>query len=196
MGNYKTVVIDFPWPLKLGGSVPKKMQGTALSSDLPYESNNLEDIRNFPIEDYAAEDCLLFLWATCGKAKNGEPIIRLAIDILEDWGFTYHTILTWHKENPFSFWSPIRWATEHVVFGYRGEFPKIYAKMPSIFKAHNVKHSEKPARFYQLLRSWTSAPRIDLFARRAHPGFDGWGNEYVHDGPLAPFLEQSTITEE
>jgi len=187
--SYKTVVIDFPWPLRLGGSVPKAMQGSSLKPDIPYDVINIQDIRDFPIGEFAAEDCLLFIWATCGKAADGVPIIQHALTILEDWGFSYHCLITWHKTNPFSFWSPLLWATEHVVFGYRGEFPKVYGKMPNWISAPTKKHSQKPPRFYQLLRGWTPAPRVDLFARQAHEGFDGWGDEYVGEGSLAQYME-------
>lgn len=190
--KYKTVTIDFPWPLKVGGNVPKTMQGTALSTRLVYDTMPAEDIRQFPIDDFAAEECLLFIWVTNGKMGNGYPIIRFGFELLEEWGFLYHHVITWKKTNPFAFWSPIRSATEHVLFGYRGKLPKSYGVMPSIFTAPNHRHSEKPARFYQLLRSWTPEPRIDLFARRAHEGFDGWGDEYVGEGPLVQYMEDES----
>jgi len=205
--KYRTVVADFAWPLGLGGNVPSKMQGTALKETLPYRTMSVEDIRAFPINDYAAEDCLLFLWVTNGKTKTGIPVIQLALEILEHWGFTYHTMLTWVKDNPFSFWSPVKSATEHVIlahrgelncdhviFAYRGQFRELtsnkYSVMPGVFYAPNKTHSEKPAKFYQLVRSWTPGPRINLFARPAQIGFDGMGDEYVADGPLAPFLSE------
>lgn len=189
--KYRTVVIDFPWPLKLGGSVPESMQRTSLKSNIPYPTMPIEDIYKFPINDYAAADCLLFIWATCGKTKDGTPILQHAFSILEEWDFSYHCIITWHKTNPYSFWSPLLWATEHVIFGYRGEFPKVYGQMSNLISAPTRKHSQKPPLFYQQLRSWTPAPRIDLFARQVHEGFDGWGNEYAGEhGPLLPFLEE------
>jgi len=63
--------------------------------------------------------------------------------------------------------------------------------MKNIFEAPRGTHSEKPARFYQLLRAWTPKPRIDIFARNAHEGFDGWGDEYVGEGALAPYLKET-----
>ena len=192
MKKYKTVVIDFPWPLRLGGSVPEAMQGSSLQPDIQYDMMNIQDIYKFPIENYAADDCLLFIWATCGKSADGIPIIKHVLSMLEDWKFSYHCIITWHKTNPYSFWSPLLWATEHVIFGYRGVFPKVYGKMSNWISAPTKRHSQKPPRFYQLLRGWTPAPRIDLFARQAHEGFDGWGNEYAGEhGPLLPFLKET-----
>ena len=193
MNKYRTIVIDFPWPLKVGGNVPKSMQGTTLATKLAYGTMPPSDIQKFPIDDFAAEECLLFIWVTNGKMSNGYPIVRFGFELLEEWGFSYHHVITWVKTSPFAFWSPITSATEHVLFGYRGELPKCYGVMPGVFTAPNHKHSEKPARFYQLLRSWTPAPRIDLFARQAHEGFDGWGDEYAGEhGPLLPFLKEGS----
>ena len=169
------------------------MQGSSLRPDISYDTMSIKDIFTFPIDDYAAEDCLLFIWVTCGKASDETPILQHGLELLEDWRFSYHCLLTWHKTNPYAFWSPLLWATEHVIFGYRGAFLKIYGKMSNLISAPTQKHSQKPARFYQLLRGWTPAPRIDLFARQAHEGFDGWGKEYAGlNGPLLPFLEEST----
>ena len=188
MPRYKTVVIDFPWPLKVGGSVPEAMQGSSLKADIPYSTMAIDDIYKFPVEDYTAEDCLLFLWVTCGKTKDGISTLQHGLSLLEEWNFTYHCLITWHKTNPYCFWSPLLWATEHVIFGYRGIFPKVYGQMSNLFSAPTKKHSQKPARFYQLLRVWTPKPRIDIFARNAHEGFDGCGDEYVGQGPLQEFL--------
>lgn len=45
------------------------------------------------------------------------------------------------------------------------------------FKAKRRKHSEKPDVFYANILKVTNAPRIDIFARKRHYGFDAWGNE-------------------
>ena len=196
MGEYKTVVIDPSWPLKFDKRIPealRRQEGkwAQRTVELEYPTQSLEDIRNFPIDDFAAKEALLFLWVTTGKIDN-VPILKIGMELLETWGFKYHQMITWCKLAGLAMWSPINSRTEHALFGYRGNLPEVYGAMPSYFVTKQLSHSEKPARFYQLLRSWTPAPRIDLFARRAHEGFDGWGNEYVHDGPLAPFLEQTS----
>lgn len=43
-------------------------------------------------------------------------------------------------------------------------------------------HSQKPDEFYEILRRRTPAPRIDIFARRRHFGFDAHGNQVENDG--------------
>ena len=186
MPRYKTVVIDFPWPINTGPS-PKSLQGSSLKP-LQYKTMTLEEIKEFDIEQFTADDCQLFLWVTTGKVKD-ISIIRYAFDVLEHWGFTYHQLITWVKTSGFCVFSPIRSVTEHVIYAYRGHLTDGYSHMTNAFTTSQQTHSEKPARFYQLLRAWTPEPRIDIFARRAHEGFDGWGNEYVGDGPLQEFLK-------
>ena len=193
-GKYKTVVIDPPWPLKTG-KIPltvtrRSGKWGAKVIDLDYKPATIQEIKAFPINDYAAADCLLFLWVLSGKI-DGQPCIKIGLDMLEQWEFNYHQIITWVKETGLCIWSPFRSLTEHVLVGYRGILPKKYAVMNNTFTTQQLKHSEKPARFYQLLREWTPEPRIDLFARQAHEGFDGWGDEYAGDhGPLLPFLKE------
>jgi len=191
--KYKTVVIDFPWPITtdiIPEAIRKKNGKWAKRRvTLDYLTQTLQEIFEFPITDFAAEDCLLFLWVTTGKIDN-IPILKIGFDILEAWGFIYHQIITWCKLTGLCVWSPFNSRTEHVLVAYRGHLPKVYAVMPNYFETQQLSHSEKPAKFYQLLRAWTPKPRIDLFARRAHEGFDGWGQEYVGKGTLLPYIEE------
>lgn len=180
--KYKTVVIDPPWPL--AGSKLKLPHGSFPSA--PYHTMTLEDIKRFDINKFAEDEALLFLWVI-------NNTMRVGFDILDAWGFSFHQILTWDKGSGHAIWSPIMGRTEHVLFAYRGNFRTLtdnkMGVMQSLITTNKTrKHSKKPARFYQTLRGWTPKPRIDLFARHAHEGFDGWGDEYVGEGPLQEFL--------
>ena len=203
--KYKTVVIYPPWNIANIGLAPKAFQHPERKPYLQkqtmkdrlcdrYDTIESTNIIDFPIDEYASEECLLFLWVTNSKDDTGKPIIKLGFEILEAWGFIYHNTITWDKHNAFALWSPIQGQTEHCLFAYRGNFSKLTNKQNAVMRnliAEPVKrHSQKPARFYQLLRAWTPTPRIDIFARNAHEGFDGWGDEYVGEGPLAPYLKE------
>jgi N6-adenosine-specific RNA methylase IME4 len=48
---------------------------------LPYPTLSLEEIRAFPIGDYAADDAHLYLWTT-------DRFLPGAFAIVESWGFT------------------------------------------------------------------------------------------------------------
>ena len=49
--------------------------------------------------------------------------------------------------------------------------------IPSLIRQKRTRHSEKPSLFYEILKNNTKEPRIDIFARRKHDGFDSWGLE-------------------
>ena len=181
--KYKTVVIDPPWNLKgtLDLVIPHGPYPT-----LPYKSMTIEQLKQFPINDFA-DDALLFMWVI-------DSTLRDAFDILDAWGFKYHCLLSWDKGSGAAIWSPIMRRNEYCIFAYRGHFRDLTNNQMGVMQSQITtggvrKHSQKPARFYQLLRAWTPEPRIDIFARNAHEGFDGWGDEYVGDGPLQEFLQ-------
>ena len=192
--KYKTVVVDPPWPIKLAPSMNKVLKGSTLHATLDYKFMSVDELLEFPINDYAAEECLLFLWCTNGKLENGRPCLQVALEMIEYWKFKYRLILIWHKSHGYAIWQPFRGLTEFVIFATRKVHNyKPYGKYSNIFQWPITKHSEKPAGFYQMLRGWTPKPRIDIFARRTHEGFDGWGDEYVgnsDEGTLVEYLEK------
>jgi len=190
VGRYRTVVVDPPWPVNQGGAKLESLQGSKLKA-MPYDTMSETEIFAFPIDDFAAEQSLLFLWATTGRTLEGNIVLEQAFQIVKAWGFRYRVMLYWDKQGdgipkP---WTPYRCTIEPILFCTRGisRVPP-YGRYCDIFKAPQTSHSEKPAHFYQMLRQWTPAPRIDIFARKAHEGFDGWGLEYVGEGPLQAYI--------
>ena len=194
--KYKTVVIDPPWNINgLTGEAPmikgnRKPIYRDTASRIDYKLIPNDTILDFDIEQWADDECYMFLWVTNGKSEK-KPVIQIGLELLEKWGFTYHSIITWFKHQGMAFRSPIRTASEHCLFAYRGGLKHQTYQMDSVIEtSYQIKASQKPARFYQLLRAWTPEPRIDIFARNAHEGFDGWGDEYVGEGALAPYLKE------
>jgi N6-adenosine-specific RNA methylase IME4 len=45
------------------------------------------------------------------------------------------------------------------------------------FQADVRQHSRKPDVFYERVAAASPGPRLDMFARERHEGFDSWGNE-------------------
>jgi len=187
--KYKTVVIDPPWPMK-SATNPVTLDEFNYREKLPYESMTTQEIITFPINDFADEDALIFLWVANGRTVDDEPIPALGFRCLLEWGFRYNSMIHWLKNQVNCLWSPIAITTETCLFGWRKQPLDLINSMKNVFEAPRGAHSEKPARFYQLLRAWTPEPRIDIFARNAHEGFVGWGDEYVGEGPLAPYLKE------
>lgn len=177
-GHYKCVVVDPPWDQgKTGKRAVRPNQGI----DLSYPTMTYDDIAALPIGDWAARDSFIWLWATGSRSRSsGKPILVQAFELLEHWGFRYYTILTWNKETGPCPFGPYQITNEHCLFGYRGKcsFPKgSMGKMKTVFWAPPRRHSEKPACHYDNIQRYFEAPRLDVFARRRHEGFDAWGNE-------------------
>jgi N6-adenosine-specific RNA methylase IME4 len=52
--------------------------------------------------------------------------------------------------------------------------------------AKRMKHSAKPPMFRELIeQTFPTLPRIELFAREQHAGWDAWGNEVTERSKVA-----------
>ena len=177
-GSYRCLVVDPPWDQgKSGLRLVRPNQG----QDLDYPTMTFEEIAAVDVAGWAAEDAFLWLWATNSRSRSsGRPILQQAFDLMEHWGFRYYTLLTWDKTTGPCPFGPYQITTEHVLFGYRGkcEFPKeSLGQMKTLFVARSQRHSEKPKVLYDYIDTHFPRPRLDVFARRRHRGFDAWGNE-------------------
>jgi len=122
--------------------------------------------------DLATPDAVLFLW-------TATSILPEALRVLEAWGFRYVTNVVWVKDKiGVGHW--VRNQHELLLIGRRGGFPTPEpAKRPSsVIEARRREHSRKPDEAYELIeRMYPEMPKIELFARRARPGWAAWGNE-------------------
>jgi N6-adenosine-specific RNA methylase IME4 len=169
MTKYRTIVVDPPWKLnKFNPKLTRKYQKS--NPELPYNTMTDREIMDFPIDNFADEQCDLFLWTT--KAK-----LHTAFHVIEAWNFHYANILVWNKISGLCH-NGIHATVEFLLYAYRGKNGLDYKKpLCALFTEKNKKHSQKPEKIYGLLREHTNAPRIDIFARKHHIGFDAWGNQ-------------------
>ena len=107
----------------------------------------------------AAEQAVLFLWATAPKLPD-------ALQVMAAWGFAYRTNAVWVKHRP-GMGYYFRGATEHLIFGVRGKMKVTNKNTRNLITAVNPRrHSEKPACVRDLIvRCSGDVPRIELFAR-------------------------------
>lgn len=178
--QYHCLVVDPPWNQGKTGLRSVRPRQT---KTLDYPTMSREELLLLPIRDWATKDAYLWLWATNSKDRStGEPILHLAFELLDAWGFTYYTMITWDKRTGPCPFGPYQVTTEHLLFGYRGKciFSKeSLGKMQTCFReTPSGVHSEKPQRLYDDIVQYFPGPRLDIFARQRRPGFDGWGNEY------------------
>lgn len=96
--KYSVIYADPPWSYSGGGA--------ARNVTKHYHTMKPEDIYSLPVQNIAADDCLLFLWATF-------PNLDIALETIRRWGFRYKTAaFVWVKRNrktPSWFWGLGNW---------------------------------------------------------------------------------------
>ena len=163
---FRTLVVDPPWPQrKTGLRAVRPLQ----FRDLPYNTMGLEEMKKFPIDNFAAQDSHIYLW-TINK------YLRESFSILDAWGFKFHVVLVWNKPTgvcPFSF----QFRNEFVLFGYRGPLELKKIGLPTNFSAGVREHSRKPDELYRIAEIVSHPPRIDIFSREKRDGWEQFGDE-------------------
>lgn len=159
------------------GGIPKYLgTGEGAVTDGYDGVMDIKAIKEFTlIKELADDAALCFLWTT-------NRFLRDAYDVIESWGFKNPPlILIWDKGMGPQFPLSCAYSAEFVVVGRKGKFDGNMwldtKAFNTCFHASPGKHSEKPASFYRLIRRVARGPRIDIFARRRHLGFDAWGNQ-------------------
>lgn len=172
MKKYQTIVVDPPWKVKNNLTNLKYYR---CGKEMPYPMMADSELMFFPIYDFTDTRCDLFLWTITSK-------IPTAFKLLDFWGFKYIDFFAWDKQIGVPVNGVYRRA-EWVLYGYKGKMgiTKRGKFIPSLFSEKRTKHSRKPDIFYQILKDNTLEPRIDIFAREKHDGFDAWGNEVESD---------------
>ena len=196
-GKFVTVVIDPPWPIRLGQTIYKPVHsnpGISAQSrghwddQLDYKTLDLQSIAAIPVPSVLADDAWLFCWTV-------NQFIPQTYGILESWGCQYSFTMTWIKNKGPQFPGKPCFNTEWCIVGKKGTPSFIDCRR---FRTGNYwerpqetgSHSQKPKGFYDLLRRVTKAPRLDIFGRRRIAGFQSWGNEASQEDPLPDHYQQ------
>jgi N6-adenosine-specific RNA methylase IME4 len=69
------------------------------------------------------------------------------------------------------------YSTEHALFGRFGSLDLLVKGKRLDFQGKVREHSRKPSTFYELVSLASPEPRLDMFSRESHKGFEQWGNE-------------------
>ena len=124
----------------------------------------------------AANDCVLYLWATM-------PRLPLALDVIKAWGFTYKTGACWDKLRlGVGYW--FRGQHELLLVGVRGKVspPKAEDRIRSIIRCASGQHSSKPDQVRDHIEKvFPNVPKLEMFARVAHLGWETFGNQVERD---------------
>ena len=167
MGLFQTIVIDPPWDWGDEGDV--NQMGRAKPD---YATMPIEDVGKLPIAKIADNNCHLYLWVTNRSLPK-------AFRLIDEWGFRYITCITWVKPS-FGMGNYFRGSTEQVLFAVKGSQPLKRKDVGTHFSAPRGKrHSEKPDEFYEIVKSCSHRPFIDIFGRGERDGWTVWGESTV-----------------
>lgn len=177
--KYKTIYADPPWQFqnRTGKVAPEHKRLTR------YGTMKLEEIKQLPVLDVAAEKCHLYLWVPNALLPQG-------LEVMKAWGFEYKTNIIWEKVRKdgmpdgrgvgFYF----RNVTEILLFGIKGDKNRTLdagRSQVNLIRSIKREHSRKPDEFITLIESCSSAPYLELFARGSREGWDMWGNQATED---------------
>ena len=137
---------------------------------------SVDEVCALRVNQLAADDAHLWLWTT-------NAAVHAAHHVIEAWGFTYRSCLTWIKPR-LGLGNYLRNQTEHLLLGTRGKAPMLFRSQGSWMYAPVQEHSRKPDEIYAVIERCSPEPYLELFARRTRPGWDVWGNEVTCDVAL------------
>ena len=173
--KYRTIVADPPWDMPNSGPWTGVTGNwgpyVGETSDIPYPTMTLDDIRALPVKDMADGDAHLYLWTT-------NRFLESTYDIARAWGFRPAQLLTWCKAPMgIGMGGTFTSTTEFVLFCRRGSLKASRRVDSSWWQWRRGAHSAKPEAFLDLVESVSPGPYLEMFARRNRLGWDTWGNE-------------------
>lgn len=118
----------------------------------------------------AADDCVLYMWATI-------PHLAIALRVMELRGFIYKSHHVWVKDAIITgYWC--RGQHEILLIGTKGKVvaPAMGTQASSVMRGPSGEHSEKPDAVMEMIeRLFPNIPKLELNSRRSRPGWTVWG---------------------
>lgn len=188
--NCGTILADPPWQFsnRTGKMAPEHKRLNR------YSTLTLDEIKAIPISVACGTASHLYLWVPNALLKEG-------LDVMKAWGFKYKTNIVWHKIRKdggpdgrgvgFYF----RNTTELILFGTRGKLRTGDAgrRQVNIIKTRKREHSRKPDELYEIIRSCSPGPYLELFARGQHnEEWNVWGDQSADYEPDWPTYKHNS----
>ena len=146
----------------------------------PYPMLSSKDIRSINVQNISEKNCFLFIWTT-------DYHLDKCLKVIEDWGFTYKTVaFSWQKFNkqgdPVCFTGAytLKSGIENCLLATKGNIKGwVQDKtVRALIQSQRTEHSQKPEEARKRIeRLLGDRPRVELFAREKHKGWDTIGNE-------------------
>lgn len=187
-GHFGAIYADPPWRWESWGKYRGQRAGLApkgdRSADKHYDTAETDDIARLPVADVAADNCVLFMWATW-------PMLDHAFDLISAWGFEYKTCaFCWTKADArqmqmfddsmkadmlLGYWT--RANSEPCLLATRGKPKRLNADVRQAIVEPRREHSRKPDCVPSRIERLVDGPYLELFARTQRPGWTVWGNQ-------------------
>lgn len=179
--KYNIIYADPPW------SYRDKCHAGKRGAGYKYPTQEIEWIKNLPVQNICNDNCFLFLWVTM-------PLLQEGLDTIRAWDFQYKTIaFNWIKKNKknteTNFWGMGNWTrsnSEICLLGIKGKPKRISARVHSVVETFETETIESPIEWHskkpdivrhRIVELCGDLPRIELFARKMTQGWDAWGDE-------------------
>jgi len=186
--HFAAILADPPWRFRTWDkreAIPRaRSNGTNVSAEYHYRTIPIDELAALPVQDLAADDCSLFLWATW-------PNLLDAIAIIEAWDFEYKTCgFLWAKAHAgqlelfrddldslmgLGYWT--RANSEPCLLATRGRPRRLAADVRQVVLEPRREHSRKPDCVYDRIERLVAGPYLELFARTRRRGWYAFGDE-------------------
>ncbi len=173
-GRFGTILVDPPWQFqnRTGKMAPEHKRLYR------YKTLKLDEIKELPVGDFAAEKSHLYLWVP-------NALLSWGLEVMDAWGFNYKGNIVWYKIRKdggpdgrgvgFYF----RNVTELILFGVKGSLRTRDQgrRQVNIIASRKREHSRKPDKLYEIIESCSPRPYLELFARYERNKWYQWGDE-------------------
>lgn len=196
--QYNVITLDPPWKYNSRANHKTRFRGGAGGH---YPLMTMAEIAALPVGDLAARNCALLMWCTFPyldeqiklfkhwgfryrtqfltwikinpkgyDLPKDDPTYRIDKQYVLYSDGLFHSVFFgvgyYAKSN-----------TEVLLLGMRGQVPTVSNNVSSVILAPRREHSRKPDETYSRIEGvFGNVPRIELFARHAHPGWAAAGN--------------------
>jgi N6-adenosine-specific RNA methylase IME4 len=171
---YGAILCDPPWRFRTWDK--REALEARTTKTTHYRTMRIEEIRELPILDIAAANCVLFLWSPW-------PNLLDVLSVLEAWGFKYKscafdwmkTTKNGHPAMGQGFWT--RANSEPCLLATRGKPKRLHADVRQAILEPRREHSRKPDCVHDRIERLVAGPYAELFARTRRKNWDCWGEE-------------------
>jgi N6-adenosine-specific RNA methylase IME4/ParB-like chromosome segregation protein Spo0J len=181
--RFGLILADPPWPFETWSS-----SGEGRSAVNHYPTGALEEIMRLPVAALAADDSALLIWGTWPRLPD-------VLDVIAAWGFQYKTCcFVWVKQTEsgglhtgMGYFS--RSNSEFCLLATKGSPTRLGTNVHQVVMAPVGGHSAKLVEVRHRIERLLPGPYLELYARKAVPGWTVWGNEIPREN-FAPMLQE------